>query len=264
LTVIGGLIPPLLVPAAAGSHVGSADIDLCLSVAITRGDTQEYYKSIQKLIEPYFEPVPGNSFRWQKKDGAPGRLLLVDFLGPESDHDTTTVDGTRLLEDEVAAANAGPALRPFALRAGELIDVDAETSILEGVELLYHEGRADVDVRHSGPVGFLTAKAFAFAGRSDSKDGYDVSWWCLNAAKTPKEVAQLVMARPAFKHDDFQDAVYFLKRTFREPDYPGPMGYAIESFPGLRRGDDEFDRAANAAYAAVAAVVEELHANLFS
>ncbi len=264
LTVVGGLVPPLLVPAAASSHIGSADIDLCLSVAITRGDTQEYYKSIQKLIEPYFEEVPSSSFRWRKKDGAPGLPLIVDFLGPESDSDTTTVDGTRLLEDEVAAENAGSDLRPFALRAGVVIDLDAETTTLDGVELLYHEvTRADVDVRHSGPVGFLAAKAFAFAGRSDTKDGYDVSWWCLNAAATPDEVAELVIARPAYKHDDFQEAVYLLKRTYKAPDYPGPMGYAAELFPELASGDDDFDQAANAAFAATSHVIELLHESLF-
>jgi len=46
LIVIGGLVPPLLVPAAATAHVGSRDIDFCLSVALTQGATREYYKSI--------------------------------------------------------------------------------------------------------------------------------------------------------------------------------------------------------------------------
>lgn len=57
LVVVGGLVPPLLVPDAGDPHVGSADIDLSLSVAITTGATREYYRSIEKIIDPYFELV---------------------------------------------------------------------------------------------------------------------------------------------------------------------------------------------------------------
>jgi len=42
LVIVGGLVPPLLVPEAADTHIGSADIDLCLSLAITKGATREY------------------------------------------------------------------------------------------------------------------------------------------------------------------------------------------------------------------------------
>jgi len=56
LVIVGGLAPPLLVPEAADRHVGSADVDLCLSVAITRGATRKYYESIQAVIERYYCP----------------------------------------------------------------------------------------------------------------------------------------------------------------------------------------------------------------
>src|SRR5581483_7338073 len=57
LVIVGGMVPPLLVPEAAEAHVGSSDIDLCLSVAFVEGNTRQYYKGIQDTIEPYFEPA---------------------------------------------------------------------------------------------------------------------------------------------------------------------------------------------------------------
>jgi hypothetical protein len=81
--IVGGLVPPLLVPDALDEHLGSADIDLCLSVAITEGSTRRYYKSIQEKIEPYFEPVGASGFRWRKRDGVAGLPIRLDFLAPE-------------------------------------------------------------------------------------------------------------------------------------------------------------------------------------
>jgi hypothetical protein len=193
LVIVGGLVPPLLVPEAADAHIGSADIDLCLSLAITGGATREYYRSIQETLEPHFELERASGFRWRKKESAPGLPLVLDFLAPVAEDDTLLADGTRALDEKIAAQNAGPRLRPLPTRSGGLIDEDALSSILEGIQLVYRPGaRADVQIRHAGPVGFLAAKADALEGRDDSKDGYDVSWWCLNARPSGTEVAALV------------------------------------------------------------------------
>jgi hypothetical protein len=159
----------------------------------------------------------------------------------------------------------GVHLRPFPIRSGGLIDADAVQATVEAVGLVYRPGvRADVRIRHAGPVGFLAAKADALAGRDDTKDGYDVSWWCLNAASTPAEVARLVIERPSFKDDLFTESVAQLRDAFKEPDYPGPNGYAVETYPDLPPGEGEYDRARNAAFAAVAPVLDTLRASLWS
>jgi hypothetical protein len=85
LVIVGGLVPPLLLPDAAGAHIGSADIDLCLSVAITEGATRQYYKSIEQIISPYFKPDTASGFRWRKKDGVAGVPLMIAFLGPSDE-----------------------------------------------------------------------------------------------------------------------------------------------------------------------------------
>lgn len=44
LTIIGGLVPPLLVPVVESGlegHVGTVDLDVCMSVALLAGDVGE-------------------------------------------------------------------------------------------------------------------------------------------------------------------------------------------------------------------------------
>jgi hypothetical protein len=263
LVVVGGLVPPLLVPAAVEPHLGSADVDFCLSVAITKGDTSDYYRSLEKCIEPYFEPIQ-SGFRWRKKQGAPGISLLVDFMGPEEEA-TRLDDGSVRLSREVAVANTGTRLRPYPLAAAELIDQDALITPVEGVSLLYRaETKADVKIRHAGPVGFLASKADALDGRDDAKDGYDVSWWCLQAGATAEEVAAKVMARDAYKDPYFQESVAKLESSFRGPEYVGPDGYAREKNPNATAGNQAFDADRNTAFLRVSQVVALLRENLWS
>jgi hypothetical protein len=262
LVIVGGLVPPLLCPRAAEPHLGSADVDLCLSVAITKGQTSEYYRSVEQCIEPYFESI-GSGFRWRKREGVGGVPLLVDFLGPEVEA-TPLDDGTLRLEEDTAAENTGARLRPFPLAAAELVDADAMASTIEGVRLIYRPGvRADVEIRHAGPVGFLASKADALASRDDPKDGYDISWWCLHAASSAEEVAAVVTARPRFEDPYFQESVAKLESAFRAPDYVGPSGYARERTPNLSPGDGAYDSDCNAAYAIVSGVVRRLRDGLW-
>lgn len=267
LVIVGGMVPPLLVPDAAEAHIGSSDIDVCLSVAFTEGNTRQYYKSIQEQIAPYFELAGASGFRWRKKPEVGGLPLLIDFLSPEDEHGTQVGDGTRPLDTDVAAENAGLLLRPFPIRSGALIDRDAVAREIEGVPLVYSERlgmRADVRIRHAGPVGLLAAKADALARRDDTKDGYDVSWWCLNAAGSPEAVADKVTARPAFSDDLFQESVALLLKAYKAPDYPGPTGYAAEKHPDLGSGDDAFERARNEAYLVTSQVLEILRGRLWA
>lgn len=262
LVAVGGLVPPLLVPEAQSSHRGSADIDLSLSMAITKGETDEYYRSLEALIEPYFEPHAAG-FRWRKRGGVPGVSLLVDFMGPEVEA-TQLEDGTLRLEDRVAAANTGAVLRPYPLAAAAIIEEDARSVELERVALVYEEGvHADVTIRHTGPVGFLASKADAFTTRSDHKDGYDVAWVCLNAGEGAEAVADWVAACPAFKHDYFPESVDKLQKAFKEVTYPGPSGYAQEMNPELSPGDEQYERDRNAAYLRVSKVIESLREGLW-
>lgn len=264
LTVVGGLGPALLVPGAASSHLGTRDLDLCMSVALADGQTRDYYRSVQEIIAPYFVPVAGTSFRWKKRPEAPGLPLVVDFLAPESEMDPAPA-GERALVDETAADNAGVLLRPFTLRTGALIDRDADEGLYEDVQMLYGEPGVLVNVRmrHAGPVGFLAAKADALEKRHETKDGYDVSWWCLNAGASAEAVAELVINRPAFRDELFQESVAELASAFKSPEHHGPRGYGSEVEPEATRDVEAHARACNEAYLRVSGVIAALRARLF-
>jgi hypothetical protein len=264
LVLIGGMVPPLLAPNAAVAHLGSADIDFCISVAMTEGTTRQYAESLQELIAPYFEPASTTGHRWRKRADAPGLPLIVDFLASKTDDTAVAPDGVLEPATEVVEHNLGVRLTPFAIRAGELVDRDAEKITVEDVDLLYDRATADVDVRFAGPVGFLMAKADALFDRNETKDGYDVAWWCLHVAPNPDDVAQIVIPRPAYRDELFPEAVAELQRAFKSPDAPGPHGYATEMHPDLEPGDRDYDLARNLAFAAVSAVVEELRKSLWS
>ncbi len=262
LVAVGGLVPPLLVPEAPNPHRGSADIDLSLSMAITRGETSEYYRSLEATIEPYFEPFEAG-FRWRKREGVGGVRLLVDFMGPETEA-VQLADGSLQLEDPVAAGNTGVVLRPYPLSGAAIVEEDARSVEIERVPLVYAEGvHADVTIRHTGPVGFLASKADAFTTRSDDKDGYDVSWVCLNAGETPEEVAAWVTECPAFKNEYFQESVAKLHKAFKEVTYPGPSGYAREMSREPASAGDAYDHDRNAAYLRVSKVIEILREHLW-
>jgi hypothetical protein len=192
-----------------------------------------------------------------------GVRLLVDFMGPDAEA-THLEDGTLGLEGPVAVANTGAVLRLYPLSAAAIVEEDARSAEVERVPLVYNEGvHADVTIRHTGPVGFLASKADAFTTRSDAKDGYDVSWVCLNAADAPEEVATWVTDCPAFKNEYFQESVYKLKKAFKESTYVGPSGYAKEMNPGLEPGAADYDRDRNAAYLRVSSVLGILEGRLW-
>jgi hypothetical protein len=164
----------------------------------------------------------------------------------------------------VAAANTGVVLRPYPLAAAAIVEEDARSVEIERVPLLYDEGvHADVTIRHTGPVGFLASKADAFTTRADAKDGYDVSWVCLNAGEDPDAVAAWVTECPAFQNEYFQESVAKLKKAFKEVTYPGPSGYAKEMNSTLGPGDAAYERDRNAAYLRVSQVLEILRSRLW-
>jgi hypothetical protein len=259
LILVGGLVPPLLTQAQEEPHVGTADIDFLMSIAFAQGATREYYESIEEKLTRFFEPVAGSGFRWRKKSGVGGAPIVVDFLAPEDPAAGTAIDGTRLLTDQTAAANAGPRLRPLTLRTQDLLEFDSE-EVEQTVDLVYQPvaTRAEVRLRHTGPVGFLVAKAFALNGRDEPKDGYDVSWFCINADSDPEALAERLAQREAFSHPLVPEGIAILRKAFAASDYVGPTGYAL-TVHGEETADSEiFEQARLESYIAVSGTLEGL------
>lgn len=84
VVLIGGLVPGLLVPVldpGIEPHVGTADIDLCLSVALVEGDT-ESYERIETILKGLGFEEGDVSFRWLRHDGIG---LTLEFFCPAGD-----------------------------------------------------------------------------------------------------------------------------------------------------------------------------------
>src|SRR3954447_4442984 len=66
VALIGGIVPGLLVPVldpGVEPHIGTTDLDVCLSVAIMEGTTGYYQKIQQTLRDAGFKPTE-ESWRW--------------------------------------------------------------------------------------------------------------------------------------------------------------------------------------------------------
>lgn len=261
LVAVGGLVPPLLVPEAPNPHRGSADIDLSLSMAITRGETSDYYRSLEAAIEPYFEPFTAG-FRWRKRDGVAGVRLLVDFMGPDAE---ATYLETGRCSWKTRWRRATPAWscgRTRSLRppSSTRTRVQPRSSVFRS-----SMKKAYTPMSRSG-IPALSASSpprLMRSPRGPTPKTATTFRGCACAAESPEEVAAWVADCPAFKNGYFPESVDKLQKAFKEATYPGPSGYASEMNPNLVPDDEGYDRDRNAAYLRVSSVLEILKDRLW-
>lgn len=80
LTIIGGLVPTLLVPIVdpvySKPHIGTRDVDLCLSIALLEDGADGYQRMETRLQQSGFKSSDA-SFRWLHPSGTE-----VEFFCP--------------------------------------------------------------------------------------------------------------------------------------------------------------------------------------
>ena len=121
--LIGGVVPGMLVPdppPGLEAHVGTTDIDLCLSIALVEGNTGEYER-IETAIKRLNLAVDGDSFRWSRRGDF---KVTLEFFCPTSEARPVGMFRPRAAENPVAKQNFGSTLSAFALEAGDLIVSD--------------------------------------------------------------------------------------------------------------------------------------------
>lgn len=171
LTIIGGLVPTLLVPvvdpAYGQRHVGTRDVDLCLSIALIKDGAQGYERMETQLRRAGFEPG-SSTFKWLHPSGTE-----VEFFCPAGEgrpagrmHRPQAGPGKQTL---------GGRLTALALDAGELLTADRRIE-RRTVPLPDGAGLIDFDSPVTGPGGFLAAKVAALGDRNKAKDAYDLVW----------------------------------------------------------------------------------------
>lgn len=255
VVLIGGLVPGLLVPALdpdVEPHIGTADIDLCLSVALVEGDT-ELYERIEIVLRRLGFEQADTSFRWHRTHALP---LVVEFFCPAgSDRPPGQAFRPRQQESATAKHNMGGKLSALAIEAGHILTQDVETVARE-VDLPERKGQTTVTLRVTGPLAFLVAKSQALVGptaRDKPKDAYDIVWLVESWPGGPVAAAAAFAARPQFSDPGVATALEVIRGAFADTKQIGARSYA-------RFMDDDARRQAQFERRAVGAVAEFLTA----
>lgn len=221
--LIGGIVPTLLVldpGAGRPRHIGTADIDLCLSVALIEGETGEYERIERSLRNAGYEPTD-QSFRWRRKD----RGLDVEFFCPAGpERPAGQLHRPKRDEHPIAKRNLGSSLSAMALDAGVIVGEDV-VEVEREVELPDGGGRTMFTFRVTGVLAFLVTKVSALISRDKPKDAYDIVWLIENWEGGPEGAAAAIRASASSSRDDTAAALTRSWEAFSAPDAVGPASY---------------------------------------
>ncbi len=221
LTIIGGLVPPLLVPVVEQGlegHVGTLDLDMCMSVTLLGGDVGQY-ESLQKGLEGAgFEVMREDSkpvsWRWRRKN----TKLVVEFLCP------VPADGSkRAGELHRPGGPVAGKLSALVLDAGDLIASDTRV-VKRKVET--SKGELDFEFRVAGPLSWLVSKTDALERRDKTKDAYDIVWLCECWPGGQAALAAELRASAQFANPKAVAGLARLKVAFADRAQIGPKQYA--------------------------------------
>ena len=222
MSIIGGVVPSLLVlDPPREAHIGTTDIDICLSLAIIEGDTAEYERIEVCLRKAGYEPT-NQTFRWKQT----GRLgIFVEFFCPSGETRPAGKFFRPLAaENGTAKQNFGNTLSALALDAGGVLSEDI-VEVVREVDLPNGEGKIDYSFRVTNVLGFLIAKIAAMEGRNKPKDAYDIVWILENWNGGPSAVTLEVMKSPAYMRDEVREILERLPKLFESIDHVGARSY---------------------------------------
>ena len=220
--ILGGLVPSLLIPepeAGIEPHVGTQDLDLCLTVALIEGDVADYERLEVRLREAGFEMARqgGQPVSWQWVGGVAMRIVIEFFCPAGPGRDPGKLHRPRGV--------VGGKLSAISLAAGRLVDLDHRSIEVE-VELPDGGGRTKFPLRVAGPAAYLASKADALLRRSKNKDAYDIVWiveaWPGGQVPLAAEISRSAIAADP----DFHEAVRVLNDMFKDVSSAGAIAYA--------------------------------------
>lgn len=256
--LIGGLVPGLLVVEPGHghlAHVGTTDLDFCMSLALADGDTAEYERIETCLRAAGYRPTD-KTFCWQRE----ALRLKAEFFCPA----TATRPAGTLFRPKASDAptvkhNMGPRLSAMALEAGAAISDDAQ-AVNREVDLPDGAGRICYEFRVTGLTGFLIAKIGALTERDKPKDAYDIVWLLESWPGGPAAAAKVARNSPAYWRDDARRAFHRRAREFADPARVGPKSYA-RFMAGPQTSTDDIARVERQASGAVLAFTAALKAD---
>lgn len=214
----GGLAPRYLIgqlPEGARAHVGTADVDLVIGLAL--GDeTAETYRTLQNNLEKAGFEQKEPSFRWARD--VEGVTVFMEFLC-----ETDKVESGRIFRPK--GESTGSKLGAFNVRGAHLVRDDFIERDIEA-ERLDEGGRSKVTVRVANLLPYTLLKMFAFQDRHENKDAYDLVFTLLNHDGGPRAAGSAATTSPLAAHPKVEAALALLRERFRDAQQDGPNAYA--------------------------------------
>jgi len=230
LAIVGGAVPSLLVPSppqGIAPHVGTADLDLHLSLHLLDGETADYYQAIidgLRSLGLNADTLDGRPIRWRWVGRHRDVRLQVELLCPVR---TRGGRPERPAADTPAEANIGPSAEISALTVGfgHLVPDDT-IQVSRRVETA--RGGLTYEFPVSGLASWLCLKSDAIMRRDKPKDAYDIIW--VLDALGPEVASDLVMASPLlngqYAHEVSAQLALLTDDQFRDEGSVGPTAYA--------------------------------------
>jgi len=236
MVLIGGSVPPLLVPGALPPHTGSLDVDLLLDPEALSG---LQYAELLRLIEERGYRKTDKPFRYRRDvllEGGETIPVEVDFLVPK---------GVR----RKRGGRSAPDFRAIDADGAQLAIRLTQAVAVEGA--MPSGARNRVEVTLPRIEAYVVMKAHALAGRLNEKDAYDILYCIQHWPGGSRAVADAL--RPQRGIPEVERALGILAEKFETPGHFGP--HAVASF--LDPADpDERAFVARDAYERVQALLE--------
>lgn len=203
VVVVGGFVPSLLIdqeslPDQVEAHVGTLDLDLGLSVALSHeAQTRMVAEKLRNAdFEADLRPENGARQTWKWKHNT---SMTVDVLAPP----TPESSAARKIHD-------WSDLSAFVTPGLELAFEDRELVTVRGQTLLGRPAEARMNV--CGPGAFIVLKAQAMKRRADNKDAYDIYYLLRNYPGGVEEVARRFV--PLLYDGSAREALDYLRQDF--------------------------------------------------
>lgn len=229
IAIIGGAVPSLLVrdpPRGMTPHVGTADLDLHLSLHLIDGETSDYYDSIiDGLRSMNLEPdrANGRAVKWRWVGRHRGTSVQVELLCPVR---TKSGRPEAPAKSSPAEANVGPngQITALALGYGHLVPDDTiwVKRRIEGAH-----GSLTYEFPVAGLTSWLCLKSDAIMRRAKPKDAYDVVWTldALGPDAAATSVSESQLLHGPFATEVLDQLSCLVSDQFRDVASTGPRQY---------------------------------------
>lgn len=248
--VVGGLVPSLLVPkpeVGIERHVGTLDLDVCLTVALVEGEVGSYERLEVALRGAGFDMVREGektvSWRWRGGKGLP---VTLEFFCPAA----VGREAGKLYRP---GGVVGGKLSAMTLATGRLLDRDHRRVEVE-VDLPDGGGRTRHALEVAGPAAYLASKVDALRRRDKNKDAYDLVWLAEGWPGGQRALAIEIRASSIWGDPEFIQALQALREEFANVDASGAVKYARF----MRSDEGDFDQLARQAVGAVRELLDAL------